>query len=368
MRLLVLVSDAFGGWGGIAKFNRDLISALTSHRTAPRVVAIPRRIEGPLDGLPSGVEYRTAASKGKGPFAMAVAATLIQRPRFDAVVCGHINLAPFAWLAGRAHRCPVILNVHGIDAWQPPSRWITAAAAERVDAVVAVSRATLERFRGWARVANALTFVLPNTVDRSHFEPGPKPEDLLDRHGLRGRRILMTLARLDAQERYKGMDEVMGALDELAKVHPNLSYLIAGDGTDRPRLEQEARRLGVADRVVFAGRVPEDRKADYYRMADAFVMPGRGEGFGIVYLEALACGIPVVGSVLDGSRDALLDGRLGTLVNPDDRSDVVRGILEALRRPRGVVPAELEEFSYGRFEQRVHAILDRLIPARSAER
>jgi glycosyltransferase involved in cell wall biosynthesis len=114
----------------------------------------------------------------------------------------------------------------------------------------------------------------------------------------------------------------------------------------------------VADRVVFTGRVDEDRKADHYRLADAFVMPGRGEGFGIVYLEALACGVPVVGSVLDGSRDALLNGRLGILVDPDDREDLIRGIREALRRPKGVVPALLSEFSEARYVERVHAILD----------
>jgi glycosyltransferase involved in cell wall biosynthesis len=114
----------------------------------------------------------------------------------------------------------------------------------------------------------------------------------------------------------------------------------------------------VADRVVFAGRVDEEEKADHYRLADVFVMPGRGEGFGIVYLEALACGIPVVGSVLDGSRDALLDGRLGVLVDPDDRADLVRGIREALTRPKGEVSPLLSEFSEERFAGRVHAILD----------
>jgi glycosyltransferase involved in cell wall biosynthesis len=85
---------------------------------------------------------------------------------------------------------------------------------------------------------------------------------------------------------------------------------------DRRCLQEKARSLGVHGRVVFAGYVPESEKADHYRLADAYVMPGRGEGFGIVYLEALACGVPVVASEVDGSREAVREGALGILVDP----------------------------------------------------
>jgi phosphatidyl-myo-inositol dimannoside synthase len=91
----------------------------------------------------------------------------------------------------------------------------------------------------------------------------------------------------------------------LIKEIPTIAYLIAGDGTDRHRLEEKAKSLGVHGRVVFAGYIPESEKADHYRLADAYVMPGRGEGFGIVYLEALACGVPVVASQVDGGREAV---------------------------------------------------------------
>lgn len=72
----------------------------------------------------------------------------------------------------------------------------------------------------------------------------------------------------------------------------------------------------MTERVIFAGRIAEKEKAEHYRLADVYVMPSSGEGFGIVYLEALACGIPVIGSKIDGSRDALREGQLGLLVNP----------------------------------------------------
>ena len=135
-----------------------------------------------------------------------------------------------------------------------------------------------------------------------------------------------------------------------------MAYLVCGGGDDRERLEDKARLLGVADRVVFAGYVPEEEKADHYRLADAFVMPGRGEGFGIVYLEALACGVPVVASSADASCEAVLDGELGVVVDPDDPASVVSGIRDALGREEGV-PAGLDHFSQRRFAERWRAVV-----------
>jgi glycosyltransferase involved in cell wall biosynthesis len=114
--------------------------------------------------------------------------------------------------------------------------------------------------------------------------------------------------------------------------------------------------------VVFAGRIPESEKAAHYRLADAFVMPGYGEGFGIVYLEALACGIPVLASTLDASREALLDGEMGLLVDPRNPAELRRGLLQVLQQPRGGVPPGLEHFSYPSFVKRCHAIIDDLCP------
>jgi phosphatidyl-myo-inositol dimannoside synthase len=358
MRILMLLSDAFGGWGGIAKFNRDFLGAVASYAAATEVVAVPRRIVGPVGALPDKLDFRERAARGRRAFFVEAARLAVTGGRFDLIVSGHMNLAPFAWAMGAIRGAPVVMIIHGIDAWRPASRAAVNIAARRITGVIAVSQTTLSRFETWAGTKGAAAFVLPNTVSLDRFLPGSPSDGLRDRYGLRGRTVLMTLARLDASERYKGIDEVLGVLGTLAEANPELTYLIVGDGTDRSRLESEARRLGVSDRVVFAGRIEEERKADHYRLADAFVMPGRGEGFGIVYLEALACGVPVVGSILDGSRDALLDGRLGALVDPNDRADLIRGIRDALRRPKGEVPALLSEFSEQRYVERVHAILD----------
>ena len=122
-------------------------------------------------------------------------------------------------------------------------------------------------------------------------------------------------------------------------------------------MERKVDDLGLRDRVVFAGFVPEEQKPDYYRLADAYVMPSRGEGFGIVFLEALACGLPVMGSIADGGREALLNGALGCLVDPSNPVDIVRGVLETITRGKGPVQDGLSYYSREAFMRRTKVIV-----------
>jgi glycosyltransferase involved in cell wall biosynthesis len=226
-----------------------------------------------------------------------------------------------------------------------------------VDGFIAVSAFTRERFLAWTGLPAERGQVLPNCIQAEAYGPGPRQRDLIERYGLEGRRVLLTLGRLSAEERYKGVDEVLEVLPDLAAKSPDLSYLIVGDGTDRGRLMEKARELGVGGRVVFAGRIAEQEKADHYRLADAFVMPGFGEGFGIVYLEAMACGVPVVASKADASREAVRDGALGVVVDPTDRDELKAGILSALNQPNGKTPAGLDYFSFENFQARLREIV-----------
>jgi glycosyltransferase involved in cell wall biosynthesis len=130
--------------------------------------------------------------------------------------------------------------------------------------------------------------------------------------------------------------------------------MIIGEGTDRPRLEAKVKALNLSDCVIFAGRVPESELVSYYNLADVYAMPSRGEGFGIVLIEAAACGIPVIGGDKDGSREALLDGRLGRLVDPSDTKQLFDEIAAALANPRRRLRNSLvETFSNENFSSRV---------------
>jgi len=133
-----------------------------------------------------------------------------------------------------------------------------------------------------------------------------------------------------------------------------------GDGSDRERLQAKAAKLGVADRSIFAGYVTESEKLDYYRLADVFVMPSRLEGFGYVFLEALAMERPVIASKVDGSREAVMNGKWGLLVDPADPEDLVAAIRSALTAPMVPQRRELDYFSRKSFERRCHDAFDLL--------
>jgi len=367
LRILALIPDAFGGHGGIAQYNRDFLTALCQDERVAEVVALPRIIPNPLESLPDKLLFDTTAAGGAVHYLWRAAIALLTPGTFHLVYCGHLHLLPLAWVIARVLGKPLWLQIHGIDAWQPTPRWLVNRFAAQATRVLSVSELTLNRFIAWSGFPREHSDIVPNTIKLEAYGPGQKSQALLDRYGLAGRTVLLTLGRLASEERAKGFDEVLELLPELARDIPNLTYVIAGDGNDRDRLREKAHRLGMTSRVVFTGRVEEREKADLYRLADVYVMPSRGEGFGIVLMEAMACGVPVVASLADGGREALRDGALGILVDPSNPDDIRRGILSALSRPRQR-PAGLDYFSFDRFVARVHTLLDRVVsrPSRCA--
>ncbi len=361
MRILVLTPDAFGGRGGIAKFNRDFLQALCSYPYVTEVVAIPRRVVDPLGSLPQKLTYVTSGLNGKLSYGIAILQTFNRNSKFDLIVCGHMNLLPLAYLVSICTHAPILLVLHGIEVWQPSPNVLANNLVDKINGIISVSELTKKRFLNWAKLDNIQEYILPNTVNLEHFQPDAKNTELLLRYQLQDKTVLMTLGRLDSSERYKGFDQVLDLLPILAQEIPNVAYMIVGEGGGRQRLETKAKSLGVEKHVVFTGFIPEVEKADHYRLADAYVMPSKGEGFGIVFLEAMACGIPVVASKVDGSREAVRNGSLGILVNPDDLEDILAGIRLALKRPIGVVPEGLEYFSERNFEKRCHHICDQIL-------
>ena len=134
----------------------------------------------------------------------------------------------------------------------------------------------------------------------------------------------MSVGRL---QRRKGHDLVLRALPALLKRHSTLRYVIVGDGEERPRLESMARELGVTPQVTFVGEVPDDLLPGYFAAADIFVLPNRVEkgdfeGFGIVFLEAAAAGLPTVGGRSGGVPEAVLEDETGLLVDGTDPAEL----------------------------------------------
>jgi len=146
-----------------------------------------------------------------------------------------------------------------------------------------------------------------------------------------------------ASERYKGHDVVLRALPSVVAKVPDLTYVVVGDGDDRPPLESLANQLGLADHVVFTGEVSESELAALYQRSEVFVLPARtviddhnpkGEGFGIVFLEAMAFGKPVIGPNYGAPAELIRHGENGLLVDPDDPTSVAEALVRLLTNPK----------------------------------
>ena len=246
--------------------------------------------------------------------------TCLLQNRPQRVFCGHIKLAPLIQSLCEPLGIPYTILTYGKEVWETlPLKY--QIAMKQADRIWTISRYTRDRTCCNNQLNSEKFQIVPCTVDGNLFAIGPKPQHLLAKYNLTGAKILMTVARLRSTDSYKGVDVTIRALPQIAKTFENVKYLVIGRGDDRSRLAKLALNLGVADRVIFAGFVPTENLAAHYRLADAYVMPSQ-EGFGIVYLEALACGIPVLAGDADGSADPLQDGKLGWRV-PHRNSDAV---------------------------------------------
>ncbi|MDA0672763.1 MAG: glycosyltransferase [Cyanobacteria bacterium] len=320
--------------GGIQSYVKDVLRAYQGNPDLPPADLLLLR-DGPDCDVPFAhdrftLRYFKSASANWGRLRLAVAlAWGLLRGRYSQVICGHTRLGPLVAPLCRAFGVPYQVMTYGKEVWNPlPSG--QQQALQRADGVWCISRYS----RNLACKANQIDLnnmhLLSCAVDGQVFSPGPKPPELLAKYGLEGAQVLMTVARLWSGDIYKGVDVTLRALPAIAQAFPAVKYLVIGRGDDQPRLAQLAQALGIADRVVFAGFVPTASLADHYRLADAYVMPSQ-EGFGIVYMEAMACEVPVLSGDADGSADPLQDGRVGWRVPHRDPDAVAAACIEILR-------------------------------------
>ncbi len=182
--------------------------------------------------------------------------------------------------------------------------------------------------------------------------------------GLEGRRILLTAGRMSSREQYKGHERVITALPHLVAAGHDIVYLIVGEGDDRERLEDLVRERKLENYVRFLGPVSASHLVSAYRMADLFVMPSTGEGFGIVFLEAMACGTPALGLAVAGARDALGEGTLGIAVSEEELTTTLARQLEQPKSDSHVLSTAVRaRFGSENFCRSVNAVFERLLIA-----
>ncbi len=358
MKILALVTDAYEGFGGIAQYNRDFLTALSHCNESSKIIVLPRSKTASLT-----VSEKIHQARGTfSPLAYSWHAFHISaKNSFDVIFCGHLYMLPLAILLGKIKKTPIWLQIHGIDAWEKPSRLLQKLIGN-CQLVTSVSRYTKKRFLQWANLPPEKVKVLPNTVE-AHFTLGEKPLNLLTRYQLTGKKILLTVGRLAANEAYKGHDRVIRVLPKVLAQHPEVVYLIVGSGDDEMRLKNLAKEYKIQQAVYFLGKVANEELVEHYQLADVYVMPSSKEGFGIVFLQAAACGLPVIAGNQDGSKDALLDGRLGILINPDDEEALFTAIDQCLQGKK-MISAEVSLFNKQNFTALVSELLN-LIPKKN---
>jgi asparagine synthase (glutamine-hydrolysing) len=258
---------------------------------------------------------------------------------WEHVIVGHINLLPVAWiLKERKPSIKISVLAHGIEVWKTLSQF-NKGILKNADKIISVSEYTKQKLIELNGICAEKIVVKPNCLDPFFLknEQFNKPTYLLRKYGLTGgEKIVLSVSRISFNDRYKGYDRVLQSIADLKSRIPNVLYLICGKATEDENayLEDLVEKLGVRENVRMVGFVKDDELQDHYMLADVFALPSKEEGFGIVFIEAAACGVPVIAGNEDASKEALLNGEIGTLVNPEDIHAISVAIEKAIINPQ----------------------------------
>jgi len=370
MRCLILVPST-DSVGGMQRRDRMLVKAVDtyvhSHCGALQVYALNDSWTdtAPADNQELHVAHMKCFRGDRKRFIFEAVRAFVHT---DLVFYGLLGFAPlvFAQRILAPHSTSFLL-LHGVEAWCKRPGLYTQAV-RRMTGVVSISQYTLHRYRQVYDASDQqLGLVLPNCLSNQVFDKSRHSGDAITEAPAADGPRLLSVARLAAKEKYKGIDTVIESLPELLRAFPTLNYIVIGDGTDRPRLEQLTQRLGIADRVQFRGFVSEEDLQHEYAQCSAYVMPSAREGFGLVFLEAMAHGKPVVAARAGGAPEVVQDGVTGILVDFGDvaaLTQAVKRLLEDadLRDRMGQTGLQRvrENYTYDIFCQRVAQILSEI--------
>ncbi|PYT46521.1 MAG: hypothetical protein DMG44_20375 [Acidobacteria bacterium] len=273
----------------------------------------------------------TGCDRAKGRFIMT--ALRAARRKVKVVLAAHPNLGPLVQaMRVVAPRLKSIVCTHGVEVWEPLSA-LRRRALRHASVVLAPSRDTADHVASEQQVARERIRVLHWGLDPQFeallapgsqaFPPGDFPAG----------RVILTVGRWLATERYKGMDTLITALPRLLTRWPELQLALAGEGDDRAWLEDLSEQNGVNRHVHFLSGLSSAELAGCYGACEMFALPSRGEGFGLVYLEAMARGKPVIGGAHGGAPEIIQDGISGYLVPHGDAIQLATSIETLLADP-----------------------------------
>ena len=340
--MLIGLFPELEGPGGVQRAGRHLASVMTEF-------AASRGMECRILSLNDGPELKrlnvagreivfTGSERAKGRFLM----TAIRAARRTAargkgktklVVAGHPNLAPVVRaMRFVAPQLRSIVCTHGVEVWEPLTR-LRRSALRGANVVLAPSKYTAEHVEAVQRVAGEKIRLLPWGLDPQFEALAPNAAKSAAPANFPEGHVVLTVGRWRADERYKGMDTLIIALPRLLTRWPDLQLALVGDGDDREWLEDLADENGVRLHVHFLSKLSYAELAACYGHCEIFALPSSGEGFGLVYLEAMACGKPVIGGAHGGAPEVIEDGKTGYLVQHGDAVQLATAIETLLADP-----------------------------------
>jgi phosphatidylinositol alpha-1,6-mannosyltransferase len=354
------------GLGGIQEASRQTVCALQDILARRGILGTYQGLNDPLGLHSLQIQGRSISFRGfkRSKVRFVLRALLLARKKPRIVLAAHPNLAlPAQWMKSVSPSTKVIVLCHGVEVWEPlPTRRRDALLA--ADLVLAPSSFTAEKLQSVQGVSAKKIRVLPWPLNAEMLGMSETRANLTLPAGFPEGRVILTVGRWAAAERYKGADDLVRAIPELVASFPGLHLVAVGGGDDLPRLKGIVDELGVAASVHFLTGIRPEQLAACYAHAEIFALPSIGEGFGIVFLEAMAFGIPVVGAAAGGITDIVNDGIDGLLIPGKNPAALVQA-LDRLLRDRefgaamGKRGAEIirEKYGFQAFENALERIL-----------
>ena len=285
-----------------------------------------------------------------------------QTPRV--VIATHPNLAiPAMWIRRNSQDRAIVMS-HGIEVWSPLPTFRRRALA-KASTVLGPSSDTTERLIHVQGIASDKVRKIPWPISPSFLRLADAPNRLITPAGFPPSPTVLTVGRWVSAERYKGLDDLISAVAQIREEIPNLNLVAVGSGDDLPRLRQFAADSGIADRVHFLENLSREEVAACYSQADIFALPSSGEGFGLVFLEAMAFSKPVIAAGSAGARDVVEDNVNGLLVPPGDSQKLSQALVRLLRdgslrerlgRQGGAIVRE--KYRFDSFQRELAALLE----------
>jgi phosphatidyl-myo-inositol dimannoside synthase len=306
---------------------------------------------------------------GRSKLRFVCAAITGSRGQTTILLAAHPNLAlPAACAKALSSKVTVIVVSHGIEVWRPLPA-IRRRALLCSDVLLAASSDTMKRLADVQGASSTRIRRLPWPINPDFLRMAEAPNGLpLPPKFPRGQ-VVLAVGRSESSERYKGVDELIQAVAQLRATHSGLQLVVIGTGDDLPRLQSLASELDVADRIHFLQDLARSEMAACYAHADIFALPSAGEGFGIVYLEAMAFAKPIVGAACGGTTDLIEEGYNGLLVPPHNIGSL-SGALDRLLKDEGLRQAlgrrgaerVRREYQFEIFEAGLERILSECAP------